>query len=861
MKSIKRNIILFFFLFVVSNQYSQTTTQPTPLSGSTSISFDGSTYTFNAVGVTYQYVVVGDVGIRGSLINLTAIKNGVTFYPSYFGGVAANFNGTSLKPWQLPSDLGYTKIDNYQIGNEVTVIWKMYSINTPSNYCQYKYVFSISGQTLIIKIVGLTNTDNIESVGFNQAFTHTPSNQTMRVINIPCLPIMNVLYNSNMQAFATLYTDWESTNSSGIIAWNGGTPSTSRFYSQRIDYEKKIDGYRNPLNETIYLSVASDLKDVIPSIVGSQAPNTNTMWNKIVISYFKPFPYLLRDIAYYGANVNYSYLQDLYQNYGVRDASFIIKNWGNGQFDDHYPTTWPPDAFTENKGFGTPGNDPGFPSTYLGNQGLQNVSAALQTRGYNFALHENYTDYYPYPGPHSFGKLPNGDSARAFLHIYTVPIPSKQSYLLRPSTVAVPVGVASIETQNIKSGLTTNFSPNWSYLDVSTGINPSGQLVTKELYHSTDSGNNWSYVDFSFDGKFKSTVDAYRNLASTIRSSYNGPVEGEGGYHFLYAGYFDDFEGRLQTGSSLEGYNAPIIIEFSKKIREKSAIHGVGHVQWFFGGNNNLNEKQIKTFMATELAYGHAALVTSAPGGVSVNTDIIVSRLHAQWAQQYIRWVQQLYATAQPVSITYYNGSGSQIGDASSYIKTYSNVFDDIENSNFMGRVKVVYDNGLQIRVNRNPYNDWQIPFSGSGGFYCYNVKVNGVETMGTSWAQPSSLILPMDSGWLVYSPTVYPTFSKEGNDKPNNITEIPNIFELSQNYPNPFNPETIISFSVPGKSFVTLKIYDVLGREVAELVNDYKEIGNYKVKLDGSKLASGIYFYKLTAGINNSVKKMLLVK
>lgn len=85
--------------------------------------------------------------------------------------------------------------------------------------------------------------------------------------------------------------------------------------------------------------------------------------------------------------------------------------------------------------------------------------------------------------------------------------------------------------------------------------------------------------------------------------------------------------------------------------------------------------------------------------------------------------------------------------------------------------------------------------------------------------------------------------------------------FRLDDNYPNPFNPETNISFTLPEKSFVTLKVYDTLGREIKELVNDFKDKGNYKVTFDGSNLSSGIYYYKLTAGNNNSIKKMLLIK
>lgn len=98
--------------------------------------------------------------------------------------------------------------------------------------------------------------------------------------------------------------------------------------------------------------------------------------------------------------------------------------------------------------------------------------------------------------------------------------------------------------------------------------------------------------------------------------------------------------------------------------------------------------------------------------------------------------------------------------------------------------------------------------------------------------------------------------------------------FKLEQNYPNPFNPVTIISYSIPdqssfnkvsavssGGSFVSLKIYNILGQEVAVLVNKDQSPGNYKVKFDGSRLASGTYFYRLQAGDFVKIKKMLLIK
>ena len=86
--------------------------------------------------------------------------------------------------------------------------------------------------------------------------------------------------------------------------------------------------------------------------------------------------------------------------------------------------------------------------------------------------------------------------------------------------------------------------------------------------------------------------------------------------------------------------------------------------------------------------------------------------------------------------------------------------------------------------------------------------------------------------------------------------------YELSQNYPNPFNPSTKISYSIPHGNNVVLTVYNLLGEEVATLVNEYKESGNYSVEFNGAGLASGIYMYQLKAGNEVTLtKKMLLTR
>ncbi|MBC8491366.1 MAG: T9SS type A sorting domain-containing protein [Candidatus Marinimicrobia bacterium] len=89
----------------------------------------------------------------------------------------------------------------------------------------------------------------------------------------------------------------------------------------------------------------------------------------------------------------------------------------------------------------------------------------------------------------------------------------------------------------------------------------------------------------------------------------------------------------------------------------------------------------------------------------------------------------------------------------------------------------------------------------------------------------------------------------------------LPTEFALSQNYPNPFNPITRINYDLPEATFVTLKIYDMLGREVQTLVNKSQQAGRYSVMFDASKLSSGVYFYKLEAGNFVEMKKMILMR
>jgi hypothetical protein len=100
-------------------------------------------------------------------------------------------------------------------------------------------------------------------------------------------------------------------------------------------------------------------------------------------------------------------------------------------------------------------------------------------------------------------------------------------------------------------------------------------------------------------------------------------------------------------------------------------------------------------------------------------------------------------------------------------------------------------------------------------------------------------------------------TITSVGEQKSN----MPARYELSQNYPNPFNPITNISYQVPSAGHINLKVYDILGREAAILVDEIKPAGTYSVRWEASHFSSGMYFYRLQAGHFVDTKKLLLIK
>ncbi len=150
-----------------------------------------------------------------------------------------------------------------------------------------------------------------------------------------------------------------------------------------------------------------------------------------------------------------------------------------------------------------------------------------------------------------------------------------------------------------------------------------------------------------------------------------------------------------------------------------------------------------------------------------------------------------------------------------------------------------------------------QSPFTGLYKPAVNLLKLNGGNANGL-WILKVKSDSPGDSGvFNAWSMDISYSNATGVNDKGNTII----AYKLFQNYPNPFNPTTMINYSIPKTSLVTIKVYDILGKEVETLVNEQKAPGNYNIEFNANRLSSGIYFYRMQAGSFVSTKKLIILK
>jgi hypothetical protein len=257
-----------------------------------------------------------------------------------------------------------------------------------------------------------------------------------------------------------------------------------------------------------------------------------------------------------------------------------------------------------------------------------------------------------------------------------------------------------------------------------------------------------------------------------------------------------------------------------------------GHQLWIKTYDGTANGNDVIVSMQADTSGN--IYVTGVTEGLLSNKDIITAKYDATGN---ILW-QNIYNDELS---NYIDQPAEMVIDGKANIYIVGSSLSDATNGDLL---MIKYDyNGIQKWLQKYSYKGGQCSGFSIALDYNSNILVEGaIDTA----AENNSLVT------LKYS---------QSTEVQQISTSLPNKFHLSQNYPNPFNPNTVISFQLPVAGFVKLKVFDLLGREIANLVNENLSAGSYKYDFNASALPSGIYFYKLETENFSETRKMVLVK
>jgi hypothetical protein len=713
-----------------------------PILGSftNSVNFDMNNYIFdfNYNGpdgtVKYEYKPSQYNGswVLGTFRMLQCIVDETnSFVPSYMGGFSLiTTNGNEIFPWDATS---FDLLGVRQIGDALQTTWRMnYASDSDSGSLIYNYQFQISGRTLVIH----ATTTNGLSGGIDLNRSYETTNAV--VVGVPYLTSMNALYCYG--AFCSFYFDWEETAASTInprFPRRDDTDPNSFYFGQVAAYSPLTNGIRRNVDETIYLTASRTLADVLPTVPNPQSPNKALMANYLIFDNYQVTN------AYF-TNVNVA-VESL-TNICVSNLWVIVHDWQNKLFDNGYPDVLPPS------------DDLG------GSNDLWKVSQTAANNGYLFALHENYRDFYsnaladPNPSYHweptncALGS--DGSIFATWTNIVTnivggiTTIDTNIAHEIKPTK-------AAYYASHFAPLIHADFATTAAFLDVASSMNPSEEVD----YDST----------VSDAGAFHGPLSINRDLFSLLRNSHQGPISGEGFQHLLYLGYIDDVEAQIDAGDfeTVAGQWLPLLVDFDLlKLHSLTTPHGVGYYERFFvdsSGHINIyarySTNQVLEYMATELAYGHAGYIP-APDRVDNYTNV------ARLESTYVFPAQQLYAGATPVSIVYHDPTNADELTISDYIRRYPTTYADPNSVHFLGQVKITYDNGVVVCVNRHPTKSWTVTVGEAGGWFDLNATMSGgnIQSVGSRGA--TTYTLPATNGWLVFAPNPnLRTLSSDTND------------------------------------------------------------------------------------------------
>jgi len=697
---------LFIFIVIINcTVKSQTSCQPTITTGVTSLTYDGvNSYNFKYSGptdtITYNYSK-----IKGGTFKAltTKVGNNYTFSPS-FGGVSAFLSNTTAYPWGS----GVTfNLDSCYISGTLS-LHTQWTMKYNNDTYIYFYDLTLSGRTLII---------DISSPSTKGQYIHTlrcDKAGRAYALKIPYLTNATILFShdttfSQRKVFTSFFSDWAISDASGYsISDMSRKDSGAVSYGQTIRYTPKTNGTRNKIKERFYLTTSPDLSNVLPNIPNTPSPYKQASANKMAIDFWTDWR--INNSTF----LKVKNVMDTLKIKGLDSLWLTIHQWQRYGYDVKLPDVFPARDLLNGGPLGT-GHE------------MDTLSASLVKNKVLLGLHENYVDFYktaPSYNTANVGLKSDGTKIQCWVNTDT-------SYLMKPSKI-------SIYSNSVQNNVKTNYHTSASYLDVHTSQNPS--LITDQDANVANSG------------KYRETINYYKNLFSSTRNIYKGPVSGEGKNHMFYMGAIDDVEARncLNCDSADAGYRKPMLVDFDlNKMHNLSAVHGMGYYHHFFGRQKEtqptpyvFSKDELRMYSASEIAFGHGAFWTT--------TDLTYSFYSSvENEYKYVMPLQKLYCMSTATSIKY-NDNGNLVS-ASKFISDHPVTFSDYTKPDFMGQVTVQYSNGLTVYVNRHPTKSWSITVPANYSYINFHCTL-GTDSLyaGNSVAYKNkTIILPAKTGWL----------------------------------------------------------------------------------------------------------------
>ena len=610
----------------------------------------------------------------GSLYDLTVQADDLPpFWVSFFGGPVLLFDGEQIPIWEADS-LAWAHSAPRLTPAGLEITWQA---SRAGQAVEYTYRLSIHGRTM--RLEALSPGEGVAAFSLDRS-QDTPG---ARILSVPYLTTFDLLFYRGL--FISAYFDWTQANASRYEKVSEPHSEQSFHFSQEAFYEPDTEGRRQALHEVIYLTVSERLADVLPALPNPPSPYRQALTGRTVLDLWSEAPFA----------ENQALLEAL-RGRGVSDLLVIRHPWQRCGYDDCYPAVLPARA------------------EWGGEEALRALAQTARQAGYLFALHENYVDFYPDAGLGSPGDLaldPDGSPRPAWFNETT----GVQSHLLSPFRAL------EYARQNAPE-IHRRYGTSAAFVDVHTAVPP------------------WEKTDYNaaYEGRarFLPVFCAYADLLTYLRAAHEGPVLGEGGAHFLYAGLVDGAEAEYEQSDSL----LPLVDFALLRLHPLMVNYGVGYFPYYFAQDgapkwSDYTLADHYRYMADEIAFCHAGYVDTPE---LFDSD----EAWLEWVEREARLVAPIHRLCAPAQATriLYRADGALVSvERAVAAKQTEQVF-------------VEYENGLQVYVNRHPSQPWQVTLDFSPSWADFSALVDGKRQDFVGAPQSASFLLP-PHGWLAVMP------------------------------------------------------------------------------------------------------------